>query len=170
MVTGMFYGSTNGSTETVAETIRGYLGDAVSVYQNIGNTAPKDIEACDNLIFGISTWDVGLLQADWDVFWPKMDQLNLTGKKVAIFGLGDQVGYPDTYQDAVGILADKVVERGATVVGKTSPEGQTFEASKALKDGLFQGLCIDILNQDDQTASRIAAWVPQIQSELGLVA
>jgi len=24
-----------------------------------------------------------------------MDQLNLAGKKVAIFGMGDQVGYPE---------------------------------------------------------------------------
>lgn len=168
MTTGLFYGSTNGETETVAETIKAALGPALNVYQNIGNTQPKDIEACDNIIFGISTWNIGLLQADWEVFWPKMDQLNLAGKKVAIFGLGDQVGYPETYQDAVGQLADKVVERGATLLGLSTRDGQEFTATKVMQGDKTKGLCVDMINQDDKTAERVAAWVPQIKTELGL--
>lgn len=168
MTTGLFYGSTNGEAESVAETIKAALGPSLNIYQNIGNTAPKDLEGCDAIILGISTWNVGQLQADWDVFWPKMDQTNLTGKKVAIFGLGDQVAYADSYQDAVGMLADKVAERGGTIVGKTAPDGQTFTSTKVLKDGKFQGLCIDAINQDDKTAERVGNWVPQIKAELGI--
>ena len=164
----MFFGSTNGEVEAVAESLKAALGASLNVYQNIGNSQPKDLEACDSLILGISTWNVGLLQADWDVFWPKMDQLNLAGKKVAIFGLGDQVGYPDSYQDAVGQLADKVKERGATLVGLTSRDGQDFTATKVIQDGKMRGLCVDVTNQDDKTAERVAAWVPQIKGELGL--
>ncbi len=101
-------------------------------------------------------------------FWPKMDQLNLAGKKVAIFGEGDQMGYSDSYQDAVGDLADKVVERGATLVGLTTPEGQEFTATKVMQGDKAKGLLLDDTNQSDKTAERIAAWVPQVKAELGL--
>lgn len=168
MNTGLFFGSTNGEVESVAENLKAALGASLTVFQNIGNTDVTQVQACDNLILGISTWNVGLLQADWDVFWPKMDQLNLAGKKVAIFGQGDQVGYPDSYQDAVGQLADKVVERGATLVGLTSRDGQEFTATKVMTGGKMKGLCVDATNQDDKTAERVAAWVPQIKTELGL--
>jgi flavodoxin long chain len=169
MMTGLFFGSTNGEVESVAENIKAALGASLNAYQNIGNTEPANIQACDAIIFGISTWDVGQLQADWDVFWPKLDTLNLAGKKVAIFGMGDQVGYPDTYQDAVGMLADKVVERGGTLVGYSTREGQEFTATKAIAaDGRTKGLLLDILNHDDMTATWVANWVAQIKTELGL--
>jgi flavodoxin I len=168
MKTGLFFGSTNGEVESVAEALRAALGASLDVYQNIGNTVPQNLEACDNLILGISTWNIGLLQADWDVFWPKMDQLNLAGKKVAIFGMGDQMGYSDSYQDAVGDLADKVVERGATLVGLTKPEGQEFTATKVMKGDKAKGLLLDATNQADKTDERVAAWLPQIKAELGL--
>jgi flavodoxin I len=168
MTTGLFFGSTNGEVEAVAETLKASLADYLTFYQNIGNTSVKDLEACDNLILGISTWNIGLLQADWDVFWPKMDTVNLAGKKVAIFGQGDQVGYPDSYQDAVGDLANKVVERGATLVGLTVPEGEEFTSTKVMQGDHAKGLLLDQTNQPEKTDERVAAWVPQIVAELGL--
>src|SRR5882757_1736046 len=74
MTTGLFFGSTNGEVESVAENIKAALGASISIYENIGNTSIQQLEYCDNLILGISTWDIGQLQADWDVFWPKLDQ------------------------------------------------------------------------------------------------
>jgi flavodoxin I len=168
MTTGLIFGSTNGEVESVAQNIKADLGDSINLYENIGNIVPQTLESCDNLILGISTWDIGQLQADWDVFWPKLDQTNFSGKKVAIFGMGDQVGYPDTYQDATGMLYDKVVERGATVVGLTSPEGQEFTATKVMLGDKMKGLCLDMTNQPDRTDERVAAWVKQIVGELGL--
>ena len=168
MKTGLFFGSTNGEVEGVAETIKAALGPSLNLYQNIGNTAPQDLESCDNLVFGISTWNVGLLQADWDVFWPKMDQTNFNGKKVAIFGMGDQVGYPDSYQDAVGQLADKVTERGGTLVGFTTPTGEEFTSTKVMQGLKAKGLLLDATNQSEKTDERVTAWVPQIKAELGL--
>jgi flavodoxin long chain len=168
MTTGLFYASTNGEVEDAADKIKAQLGPSLSVAKNISECEPADLQACDNLILGISTWDIGQLQQDWEAWWPKMDQLNLQGKKAAIFGMGDQVNYPDSYQDAVGMLADKLRERGATLVGFTDPAGHEFTATKVMKDGKMQGLCLDMLNQDELTAGRIAAWVPQIKSEMGL--
>ena len=168
MKTGLFFGSTHGEVASVAENIKAALGSAVNVSDNIGTVAPKELESCDALILGISTWDSDKLQEDWDAFWPKLEKMDLKGKKVAIFGLGDQVTYPDHYQDAVGILADKVRARGATLVGMASPEGQNFTATKVMKDGKMQGLCLDILNQNDKTDGRVKAWVGQIKGELGI--
>jgi flavodoxin long chain len=168
MKTGLFFGSTHGEVASIAENIKAALGSAVSVYENIGTIDPKVVESCDALILGISTWDSDKLQEDWDAFWPKLEKMDLKGKKVAIFGLGDQVGYPDHYQDAVGLLADKVAARGAVLVGMTSPEGQKFTATKVMKDGKMRGLCLDILNQNDKTEARVATWVGQIKRELQL--
>jgi flavodoxin long chain len=168
MTTGLFYASTNGEVEMAAESIKAQLGASLNVYKNISVCGTKDLQDCDNLILGISTWDIGQLQEDWKNWWGNLDALDLKGKKVAIFGMGDQVNYPDTYQDAVGMLADKVRERGGTLVGLSDPAGQEFTATKVMKDGKMQGLCLDTLNQDEQTPARIAAWVPQIKAEMGI--
>ena len=89
----------------------------------------------------------------------------MKGKKVAVFGLGDQVNYPENFVDGIGILADFMVSSGATLVGKTSTEGYLFEQSRALRDGQFLGLAIDIENQSGQTHQRIKDWVEQLRKE-----
>ena len=104
MKLGLFYGTTTGFTETAAETVRGLLGDSLSVYKNISESSPEDLATCDNLILAIPTWDVGQLQSDWWAFFPKLDSIDFHGKKVAFIGIGDQYGYPDTFLDAMGDL------------------------------------------------------------------
>ncbi|EAH9105226.1 flavodoxin, partial [Campylobacter jejuni] len=46
---------------------------------------------------------------------------------------------------------------------EVSTDGYTFEASDAVVDGKFVGLALDNDNQEDQTESRIDAWVEQIK-------
>jgi len=48
------------------------------------------------------------LQSDWEDFYDELDNIDFTGKKVAYFGEGDSVGYPDTFQDAMGMLEEKI--------------------------------------------------------------
>ena len=55
-----------------------------------------------------------------------LEQADLKGKLVAVFGLGDQSGFADTYCDAMGILAQKAKERGALLIGQTSAEANIF--------------------------------------------
>lgn len=122
-------------------------------------------EAYDNLILGASTWFDGELPAYWDELIPEVRSLNLKNKKVAIFGLGDQVNYPDNFADGIGLLADAVKTAGATLVGLTSPKGYTFTKSKALKNNKLSGLAIDIENQSAETVPRIRAWTEQLKKE-----
>lgn len=171
---GLFYGSSTSHTEYVAyeiqEAINNLIADCVDVH-NIGHSKAEQLEAYPYLILGIPTWDIGELQADWDIFWPTLEKMNLSSKKVAIFGLGDQYGYAETFQDAMGILAEEVLECGAELVGYTSIESYEFSDSIALsldKDQ-FMGLSLDEDNQSDLTAERITSWAKQVLSEFGLL-
>ena len=125
----------------------------------------KDFESYDNIILGTSTWFDGELPTYWDEILPDLDDLKLKGKKVAIFGLGNQIDYPENFVDGIGLLAETFEAGGAVIVGKTSTEGYTFERSKALKDGKFLGLAIDIETQADKTDKRISDWVDQLKKE-----
>jgi flavodoxin I len=80
-------------------------------------------------------------------------------------GLGDQENYGDTFCDGMAILAEKVEERGGTVVGFTSTEGYSYDNSEAEKDGRFIGLVIDEDSQSDKTDSRIKAWVADLKRQ-----
>ena len=168
---GMFYGSNTGFTEEIARQIKEMLDNLepglVEVF-NIARTRPQDIAQWDCLIFGISTVNIGQLQDDWDVFWPHLDEIDFTGKKVAIFGLGDQYNYSDTYLDAVGILANKVIERGGTLVGEWPTAGDQFENSLAREGDHFMGLALDEDNEPDLTPGRLTTWIPQVLAAFGI--
>lgn len=168
---GLFYGSNEGHTEQVAQWIKTEFDDyeaaMVEVF-NIAHVTIEDVAAWDNLIFGIPTWDNGQLQDDWDIFLPQMDQLDLTGKKVAIFGLGDQYLYSVTFLDAVGILGRKVRKRGGELVGYWPDDGYEIADSAALENGRFMGLAIDQDNEPEKTAERVEAWVLQVVQEFGI--
>lgn len=118
-----------------------------------------------NMVLGVPTWFDGELPNYWDEFMPAIDDMKLKGKKVALFGLGDQIGYPENFVDAIGLLAKALEERGAKVIGLTSPEGYKYERSKAIRNEQFLGLALDIENQAALTDDRIKAWVEQLKKE-----
>ncbi|WMC11061.1 flavodoxin FldB [Oceanimonas pelagia] len=165
---GLFYGSTTCYTEMAAEKIRDQLGAELVDLHNIKDVPLKRAEDYPILILGISTWDFGELQEDWESHWDDIDTLDLSGQVVALFGMGDQLGYGEWFQDALGMLHDKVVARGASIVGYWPNQGYEFEASKALTDDgkYFVGLSLDEANQYDSTDERIQTWVAQILDEI----
>lgn len=170
--TGLFYGSTTGVTEKVAYDIQAawkrQTGDDIEP-TNIGTLKNlSELLAYDHLIIGIPTWNVGQLQDDWDIAFPKLNKLDFTGKQVALFGAGDQYGYPDNYLDAIGILGHKLRERGATLVGYCDIDTYDFSDSRALEDGKFMGLGIDEIHQRELTDERVEHWVSQIIREFEL--
>ncbi len=167
---GLFYGSSTCYTEIVAEKIRDILSEEVVDIYNITDESLMTAEFYDYLILGIPTWDYGELQEDWEEIWEELDQVNFSGRKVALFGLGDQVGYPEWFLDAMGYLHFKLLKLGAQPVGYWPSEGYEFEASKALTDDgrLFVGLALDDENQFDMTDERLAKWCDQIMREFAL--
>ncbi|WP_444917827.1 flavodoxin [Microbulbifer sp. JMSA003] len=167
---GLFYGSDEGNTESVALRIRARLGeDNVDLF-DIADVTQLDIANYQYLVFGIPTWDFGQIQSDWEEFWEDVQEIDFSGKTVALFGLGDQFGYGDYFLDAMGMLHDVIVEKGATIVGHWSTEGYEYEASKAEVEGeaKFVGLAIDEDQQEEMTTERLNRWCRQIAEELAL--
>lgn len=166
---GLFYGSTTGFTEEVAGLIKEKLNEAISNLVedfDIRSEQIKKIEDFEYLIIGSSTWNIGELQDDWDAIFTDLDDLDMTGRKLAIFGLGDQYGYPDNFCDAIGILGGKFQELGAELFGFTDlDDSYEFEDSLGLKDGRWQGLALDEDNQNDLTEDRVDKWLEKVLVE-----
>lgn len=125
----------------------------------------KKFLAFDNLILGVPTWFDGELPNYWDEFVPELEELDLKGKTIALFGLGDQIGYSENFGDAVGILAELLQQRGAKLVGYTETKGYSFESSRAEINGRFAGLLLDQENQARLSSERIKKWVTNLLTE-----
>lgn len=158
MKTGIFYGSTTGTTEMVAEKVGALLGADVMPAAEIDK-----VENYDFVIFATSTWGMGDLQDDWYGALEILAGKNLSGKKVALIGVGDQASFGDTFVDGMGTIYEEIKDKGVTLVGKTSVDGYDFSSSKAVVDGEFAGLVIDENNQSELTEERIAAWVEKVR-------
>lgn len=161
---GIFYGSSTGNTEDAAERIAQALGGEAETTE-ISSTTEDDILSYDKIIFGASTWGTGDLQDDFEDFMGTLEGMDFSGKKVAVFGLGDQENYPDTFVDAIGIIAKAVQAAGGTIVGKVSTENYTYDSSEAEEGDMFLGLPLDEDNQADQTQDRIARWVASLKQD-----
>lgn len=161
----LFFGSTTGNTETAAKAIASELGGIVSEVVDIRKASPDDFEFADGFIFGLSTVSEGEMQEDWDAFMDQFEDVDLSGKKVALFGLGDQVGYPAYFVSGMGKLCKKCKAKGATVVGAWPTDGYEYETSEAVEGGKFCGLVLDDDNQPDQTPDRIKTWCASLRGE-----
>lgn len=168
MKIGLFYGSTTCYTEIAAEKIQSVIGEEIVDLRNIKDVSLSLCQEYDFLIFGISTWDYGEIQEDWESHWQDIAGLDLSGKIIAIYGMGDQIGYTDWFQDALGMLHDEVLPLGADIIGYWPNEGYDFAHSKALTEDkeFFVGLALDEDNQYDQSEQRIEQWCDQILSEI----
>lgn len=169
---GLFYGSTDGHTAAVAAQLKTELdGLALSAGAppvelfDVADYYLEEMLDFDYLVLGVPTWNHGQLQADWEAVLDEFDGLDLMGKRAALFGLGDQHGYPDTFADALVFVADKLRTQGAMLVGTWSMDGYTFRASWAVENGRFLGLVLDEHNQPELTEPRIRAWAQQIWGE-----
>ncbi len=164
----LFYGSDEGNTRRVAHKVQSCFGEHELDVKDIAELSPVDFAAYDKLILGISTWDFGQIQTDWDEFWSTLEEMDFSGKTIALFGLGDQFGYSDFYLDAMGMLHEVLLARGAKIIGHWSTEGYEFDSSRAKLEGeaMFVGLALDEDQQPELTDMRVNQWCEQIAAEL----
>lgn len=158
MKTGIFYGSTTGVTEGVCKKVASLLEADI-----FDATEIDKIDNYDFVILATSTWGMGDLQDSWLEAVDILKNKNLSNKKVALIGIGDQIGFGDTFVNGVGTLYDIVSELGAKIVGKTSTEGYDFSDSTAVRDDEFVGLVVDDNNQSELTEERIQKWVESVK-------
>lgn len=159
----VIYGSTTGTCEAIAEKIASKIGASTLNVQNLDSDV---ISRYDNLILGTSTWGSGEMQDDWYDGLPKLQNANLSGKTIAIFGCGDADSYGDTFVGGMAEIYNGVKDSGAKIIGAVSVDGYTFDGSEAVIDGKFVGLPLDDVNECEKTDSRIDAWLEQIKPNL----
>ena len=137
MTVGIYYATTTGKTEDVADRLHNFISSA---------EAPKDVsdvddlsefESLDGIICGIPTWNTGADEersgTAWDSIVEDIGELSLSGKKVAIFGLVDSY---------------------------------TFDESKSVIGESFCGLPLDEDSESDLTDSRLETWASQLKGEI----
>ena len=168
---GVFYGSSTGNTELAAEMICDQLGQFVSHSADISKSEPTDLLAYDILLLGVSTWNIGEMQDDWDDFIPGMEGLDLTGKQVGFFGMGDSIGYSYNFLDAMGMLWEAVKVLGSPQLVGVWPNGDyTFDESLAVyDDGHFVGVGLDEDNEPELHEERIKGWLMKIMTDCELI-
>jgi flavodoxin I len=161
---GIFYGSSTGQTELVAEKLHQLLGEANADLINVDVAGGDDLNKYPYLIFGTPTWGVGEMQDDMEDFAEIIEDCDFKGKKIALFGLGDQDTYPDSFADGVGMLYDKIKDK-AKIVGQWPRKGYLFNESEAIVDDHFVGLILDQENQSAKTNERLEKWVEILKKE-----
>ena len=163
----IIYGSDTGATENVAKSIHQKIGEDKADLLEVNKVSPDDFKKYSTILMGVPTWYIGELQSDWDYFFSDFEKIDFTGIKTSYFGLGDQLGYPDSFVDGIGILAKVVLKNGGEVFGSWSTEGYDFDESLGVNpDGDFYGLVVDDDNQHEMTEERIDKWLSQISSHI----
>ena len=165
---GIFYGGKdNGSTAKVARKIQELFSADKATVHNVSNATKLDVEKYDFLVLGTAALGIGEMHSDWERFIDKLVEADLGSKKIALFGLGDQKIYPESFVDGMGTIFCRLPNK-ENVVGYTSTRGYKFYYSTAEKDGQFVGLAIDDDTQAEFTDKRIKDWVKQIKQEAKL--
>ena len=161
------YWPKEGNVEVVANKIHAQLNENESVLTDITKAGEFDLEAQDLIIIGGSTvgaeiWEEAKPNNKWNVFFKSLDSMNLKGKKIALFGLGDQVLYPNNFVDGLSVISHELENKGAELIGAWPTDGYSFTDSTAVKDGKFLGLALDEDNEHDLTDDRIKGWLAQL--------
>lgn len=159
---GIFFGTSTGNTEKIAVTIsKRFDSDLFDVSRN----PIQEISKYENLIFGTSTWGLGDLQDDWDIFLNEVKKTDLTGKTIALYGLGDSGSYPDTFVDGMGLIYNAIKGKGCKIVGQVDTSDYTFDGSTAVSGDLFVGLALDEDNETKLTSARLNNWLTILEKE-----
>jgi flavodoxin I len=161
--TAIIYSFNTNKTTNVAQKIVELFKPQKLEVVNAEEITEEKFLSYDNFILGVPTWFDGELPNYWDEFVPAIEDMNLKGNTFDLFGLGDQVGYPENFMDAIGIMAEILEKRGAKIVGLTSVKGYTYERSRAVRGEQFLGLAIDTDNQSRLSKERIEKWVEDLK-------
>ena len=171
MSVGIFVGSSSGVTQAVAEKLEELFEDSELINMEEDYDDLEQFEDFDVLLIGSSTWGQGDPQRDWvdPLYEMENEEPDMSGKKVAFFGAGDQDTHGEEFVTALGKFKDVFTKLGAdTNYGTWSKEGYDYKYSFAERDGKLCGLAIDDVNQEDLTEERIEAWAKQVKEEMGL--
>ncbi|WP_166240333.1 flavodoxin [Paenibacillus turpanensis] len=110
------YASMSGNTEDIANLLKSKVEpyhDAIEMLE-IEHMDAKDLADYDGLLIGSYTWGDGELPYEVEDFFEELANVDLSGKKAAVFGSGDKV-YPK-FCAAVDLIEQSLKECGAELV------------------------------------------------------
>ncbi|MCF8236208.1 MAG: flavodoxin [Bacteroidales bacterium] len=167
---GLIYWPRGGNVENVASMIYDRFDKSFTDMYDLHSIKVTDLVNYSCLIIGGSTvgsetWNEVRPTNKWNDFFRDLDKINLEGKKIALFGLGDQVLWPRNFVDNMIAMKEEFEGRGAVLVGSWPTDGYDFEESRSVIDGKFIGLALDEDQQHEKTQERIDKWTDQIKEE-----
>jgi flavodoxin I len=167
---GLFYWPIGGNVEKVAQEIEKYFDDIEVT--DLSKVTSDDLYNYEYLIFGGSTfgadyWEQASTDNKWYLMFHDLEEkeVDLKSKKVAFYGLGDQVRYPHHFVDGLRIIHDNFAKHNIKVVGHWPNEGYEFYESQALTDNKFLGLVLDMDNSKEKMPEKVEKWVADLKEE-----
>ena len=165
---GLIYGTRTYNTKRVAEKIAKASGLVATPVEKLTLEA---FSAFDHLIVGAPTLNTGNVvrrsgtPMDEFLYTVLPAAGSLRGKKVALFGLGEQMPYPSSFCEALDELGTCFRDSGAQLIGRWPLDGYDIWESRAVWNGEFVGLTIDEEDQPELTDERIDRWLKQLKAE-----
>jgi len=169
---GLFFGTETGTTRLIAKKIFKLLGEDIAAKPlNVNRISAQEMLQYDALILGTPSYGVGdipglsagCIERNWEEFLAVFGSPDLTGKRIAMFGLGAQERYAERFASSLFALYRVFEGLGAEMVGDWPTDGYQFEHSASVVDGRFVGLVIDQRTQGMYTEERLKAWVEQVR-------
>ena len=125
----------------------------------------EKIKEFENLILVTPSYGFGELEAHWEAVIEDFKKIDLSGKTLALVGLGSQTTFGESFVGALEVLYKIIIKNGGKIIGLTSTDGYHFEECEAIVENKFMGLVLDEENQDDMTPDRIYEWLEVIKTE-----
>jgi len=166
--TALLYWAPGGNVEKAAHSIVAQFEQGTIEMKDVAGFDLKRLNEFDQFIFGCATigaeiWLDAKADNKWNEFFVKTEQLSFAGKKFALYGLGDQVKYPDYFVDSLGYLKTEIEKRGGMIVGEWPTAGYSFTDSEGAEKGMFYGLALDEDHQPELSHERIVKWVALVK-------
>ncbi len=168
----LFWG-TKGNVERIARKVYAMFDEKDCDLIDVASVDVKTLKNYELMIFGGSTigaenWFDAKDDNEWNRFFRTAEAQELSHLKIAFFGLGDQVLYPDHFVDGLGVFQEHALKMKATVIGQWPTKGYEFTDSDGMAEGKFFGLAIDEDRQSELTDERVKTWTDGLKKELGI--
>lgn len=170
---GLFYWPKGGNVEKAALAIKARFEDNEIDMIDLGQLSSENLKLYGNLIFGSSTvgadhWEDSTSDNKWYMMFHDLEEkgVDFEKKKVALFGLGDQINYPHHFVDGMERVHGFIEKHNVDFVGQW-PNDDSFEfvESEALHNGIFRGLPLDLDHQENLLDERVDKWVELIKKD-----
>lgn len=167
----LLYWAPGGSVEFAAKAISEVIGSEKVELSDVASFDITRLDEFENVIIGSATvgaenWRDTRDNNKWNEFFVKAAAIDLSGKKVAAFGLGNQILYPEHFVDSLGYMKTEVEKRNGRLLGAWPDKGYDYTDSEGVANGYFFGLALDQDQQPELTDSRIREWVKLLSASM----